>query len=122
MGVATTDLWDLTLSGRPLDAAEFADALQREAAAGQPDFRTRLLIRDALHALAQHWGAAELSSWISRSPAAARLQQLAHADLGPPGFPSLAHRLMDTTRPDTVMQFLRELGVRVRAPLPIRLE
>jgi hypothetical protein len=41
------------------------------------------------------------------------LQDLWKADLGPTGFPSLDHRIMETTKPESVLQFLRELGLQL---------
>lgn len=109
----TSTLWRLALSGRPIDAGDWADALASEGAKPSHDARTRLLIRDGLDALAAHWRRDRVEAWLAAAPA---LRDLWQADVGPPGFPSLPRRLMDATRPDTVLQFLRALGDRVRGP------
>jgi hypothetical protein len=115
-------LWSLALSGQPIDAASLAAAIAREAS--QPpedlDFRTRLLIRDGLNALEAHWGKDKTNDWLVHSASSALLNLILHEDLGEPGFPSLTHRIMETTKPETVLQFLRELGA--NCPQPTRLE
>jgi hypothetical protein len=40
-------------------------------------------------------------------------------DLGPPGFDFAGDRLMDAVRPETVEQYLRELGSQVRGPVRV---
>ena len=66
------------------------------------------------------WGRERLDEWLNSSAAGNALGEIRRADLGNPGFPSLVHRIMDTTRPDVVLQFLRELGL--HCPSPTRLE
>ena len=109
-------LWSLALGGQPIDAAELAAALDDSLSENHPDFRTRLLVRDSLGALGRHWGADRLESWLAERPARAGLERAWRSDLGPPGFPTLRNRIMDATRPDTVLQFFRELGSRLHAP------
>ena len=107
-------LWELTY-GRPhIDALQLAAALEHEVQReSEPDFRTRLLIRDSLEALDQHWGKRQLSEWLMRSPVGERLQAIRCSELGPPGFPTLRVRIMDAVKPELIHQFLRELGVSV---------
>jgi hypothetical protein len=113
MTVVPENLWRLARGGQPVDAAELAAALEQQAGEPEPDFRTRLLVRDSLDALAGHWGRGRLESWLADRPL---LRELWLQPLGPAGFPSLTHRLMDATKPDTVMQFFRDLGDRVAKP------
>jgi hypothetical protein len=110
------DLWTLT-SGRPqIDPERLARAVERQALADGLDFRTRLLIRDSIAALAARWDKVRLSEWLSRSPAAGRLTEIANSDLGEAGFPSLGARIMAATKPEVVLQFLRELGTHLPRP------
>jgi hypothetical protein len=110
----------LALSGQPIDADSLASAIEYEILhAGQGlDFRTRLLIRDSLNALNAHWGSTEINNRLSRC--GQQLNAIRDEDLGEPGFPSLAHRIMESTKSETVLQFLRELGT--NCPQPTRLE
>ena len=116
---ADEDLWSLT-SGRPqIDPERLARAVERQALAGGLDFRTRLLIRDSMAALARRWDQTRLSEWLSRSPAGGRLSEIANSELGETGFPSLADRIMPETKPEIVLQFLRELGTQLSRPAKV---
>jgi hypothetical protein len=112
----------MALGGLPIDADSLARAIQREVSesAGEFDFRTRLLIRDSIDALNVHWGNEKTAAWLARSSHNAILRSIHNSDLGEAGFPSLIHRIMDTTKPETVLQFLRELAL--HCPQPARLE
>ena len=118
MSVATSDLWNLIPGGRQVDPTARAAAIERQVASGDLDFRTRLLIRDSLDALAAYWGDARFSEWLDRSTAGSEIRQIRQADLGEPGFPSLKWRVMNPTRGETIVEFLEELGA--RAPGPAR--
>ncbi len=117
--VQATDLWTLVFQQPQFDPSQLAAAIERQVAQGQLDFRTRLLIRDSLAALATVWEPRRLNEWIEQSPLGEQMGAIARAELGPPGFPSLAQRLMDHTKPEIVLQFLRELGLRVSQPVRI---
>jgi hypothetical protein len=113
MSVASPDLWSLT-QGRPqIDPEALACAVEREVAHDNLDYRTRLLIRDSLDALAHFWGRERLDAWLTRSSRRATLEQIWQSEFERPGFPTLHQRLMDTTKPGTIHQFLRELGAHV---------
>jgi hypothetical protein len=110
---ASCDLWTLTREHQWIDPAELAASLEEQARRGDLDFRTRLLIRDSLESLSQYWGGNRVREWLTRSTQQEVLEQIWQSDLGPAGFPSLRHRIMEPTRPETVLQFLRELGAKV---------
>jgi hypothetical protein len=122
METLDSPLWSMALGGQPIDADSLAAAIETEVSlsAGNLDFRTRLLIRDSLSALDIHWGKETTAAWLARSRSSAALQSIRNTDLGEAGFPSLTHRIMDTTKPETVLQFLRELAI--HCPQPARLE
>ena len=109
------DLWALALSGHPIDISLLVAALDG-AVAGRAnadlDFRTRLLVRDGLNALAFKWNTSRVEKWIGESANPKLLAGIWHEPLGAAGFPSLQGRLMETTKPEIVLQFLRELGMR----------
>jgi hypothetical protein len=119
MPVASPNLWDLTF-GRPwVDPDDLGSALEAEVIQRDLDFRTRLLIRDSLDALARFWGAQRFEAWLGSSPVGPRLRSIHSSDLGPSGFPTLNQRVMNTLRPQTVLEFLRELGSRLSSPAQI---
>lgn len=120
MAVAESDLWQLTRAAPQIDPERLATAVEREVAKQDLDFRTRLLIRDSVDALERHWGPQRLKAWLSRSPASTRIEAIRREDLGTAGFPSLAARVMETTAPEQILQYLRELGSRVHRPTRLR--
>ena len=107
-------LWDLTFGAPHIDPDDLADAVARELDPGvlhAADHRTRLLLRDALVALRSRWGEDRFGEWVAHSTSR---RDAAGAVLAEPferiGFPSIGQRLMNATRRDTVLAFLRELG------------
>jgi hypothetical protein len=92
------DLWTLTRQRQWIDPAELAAAVEQQVSGADLDFRTRLLIRDSLDALESHWGPERARQMIASSDQWSKLEEIRRSDLGPPGFPSLPHRLMETTR------------------------
>ena len=121
MPVIQENLWSLATAGQPIDASALAAALENEAGEPELDFRTRLLIRDSLNALAGHWGDERLEKWLRACQAGDLLRRVWRADLGPAGFPSLTHRIMDAIQPDVVVRFLRHLGSRLATPAKIEI-
>src|SRR2546430_7972461 len=99
------DLWPLALGSAQIDPAELAAAIERELSLPVLDFRTRLLIRDALAALEHVWGRPRFENWFAHLPSPGRVQAIAREDLGVPGFPSLRTRLMEPTKPEIKFQF-----------------
>lgn len=110
------DLWQLVLHAQWIDPADLETAIERELLQPSPDFRTRLLIRDSLSALRSSLGSDCVDRWLRQSRFGADLDKLECSELGPVGFPSLAHRIMQATKSETVQQLLRELGMTIRMP------
>jgi hypothetical protein len=121
MPVAEHDLWSLTAGQPQIDPDRLAAAVEREASLDGLDFRTRLLIRDSVDALARRWGPERLAAWLERTPAQDCIRRIIGEEFGPAGFPSLGRRLMEQTQPDTVLQFLRELGSQTRRPTRVHI-
>ena len=119
MTAAAPPLWDLTFGRPEIDPTDLAAAIEREASQPDLDFRTRLLVRDSLNALQKRWGEQRMSQWLDRSAQGASLLSIWKSDLGPAGFPALERRLMEATRPQTVRQLLRELGMHLARPTRI---
>jgi hypothetical protein len=119
--VQTRDLWSLVLDQLYVDPNELADAIKDQVAQKPLDYRTRLLIRDGVEALNEHWGAARLKRWLTHCPRRGEIEAIRQEDLGPPGFPFLAEQIMEPTRPETINQFLRELGTQVHRPVRLQI-
>lgn len=108
------DPWALVW-GRPyIDGDTLAAALTDDLLRNpDPDFRTRLLVRDAGRALRSFWGARRFSRWLAGNPAAGHLREILAEDLGEPGFPHIRRRLVDGVGLTQVKQIFDLLGRRV---------
>lgn len=116
MTVAPPDLWSLTPGGRQIDPVALTNAIERQVESGDLDFRTRLLIRDSLNALSGYWGPERVGGWLERCRVGEQVRTIWDEPLGEPGFPSLSGRVMEPTRAESVIEFLEELGGRLRTP------
>jgi hypothetical protein len=117
---AQPDLWSLVTGAPWIDPEALLAAIEREATKPGHDFRTRLLLRDALAALRRRWGGERLDARLT--PAARSLaQHLSKEPLGDPGFPTLETRMSDPTRPESILEFLRDLGSRLTTPAIVNL-
>src|SRR5262249_48370415 len=113
MPVLAIDLWSLT-RGRPeVDPADLAAAIQEEAGRARLDYRTRLLTRDSVAALRDHWGDEKFANWLSACPSRNRIEAIRQEPFERPGF-SLEGRLMEKTDPEAIRQYLRDLGARLQ--------
>ncbi|HZZ45120.1 MAG TPA: DUF6036 family nucleotidyltransferase [Tepidisphaeraceae bacterium] len=109
MTQAVDELWAVARGGAGVDAGELAAAIEETVGSGEVlDYRTRLLVRDALAALEGYWGEEKFSAWRNRMAISA-LDQEGDEE----GFPSLGRRLMDAVTPEVVLEFLRELSLHV---------
>ena len=116
MPATSQDLWGLTFGKRWIDAEAMAAAVESQVEREDLDFRSRLLIRDSLEALAKHWGAVRFRTWLDNCRVRETLDQIGRSDLGPPGFHFLQERLMESLRPETILDFLQELGSNLSRP------
>jgi hypothetical protein len=110
------DLWALALDQPQIDPDDLAAAIEREVGKGDLDFRTRLLIRDSVESLRRFWGEEKTSAWLAEAKAGDRIAAIVKGDLGPPGFSLLDRRIMPNTRSETIIAFLRELGLVLSQP------
>lgn len=108
-----SELWDLVWGKPAIDAAQLAAAIEREAGREDLDYRTRVLIRDASRALEEYWGGERHRRWLGRMATQCDPRAIGIATSGPAGFPYIRERLMERTTPDTIRQFLRDLGSRI---------
>lgn len=116
MPTRSKDLWGLVLDGYQVDPEELAHAIGEQAGHGPLDFRTRLLIRDSIATLRNYWGSERFDNWLASSPVRERLEAIRQQDLGGVGFPFLEQQVVETTKPETIKQLLRELGSHLHQP------
>jgi hypothetical protein len=116
MSAAVDTLWNLT-TGRPqISPVALGAAISACMEDRNLDFRTRLLIRDSLDALENHWGRQRLDDWLNSISNPKISEDVRAWDLGRIGFPSLESRFMEPIQAQTVRQFLEDLGAHVRKP------
>jgi hypothetical protein len=115
------DLWSLVWGKPEVDPVALAKAIEGELERNSsPDFRTRLLIRDSTEALEQYWGKERLEKWLMGSRVRGKLQNIRQEKLGRRGFPFLREQIVERTDPETIKQFLRELGAQIPGPLRLQ--
>jgi hypothetical protein len=120
MVAGTKDLWSL-VQGRPeVDPSDLAEAVEAQARREPLDYRTRLLIRDSVEALRTYWGEQRLEAWLAARPSGRRIKGICGESFEHPGFPSLRDRIVEKTDPETVRQYLRELGSQLHRPAPMQ--
>jgi hypothetical protein len=88
-------------------AAAIAEDLRRTP---EPDFRTRLLVRDAARALRDFWGRQRFVRWLAQCPAGKKIRDILREDLGEPGFPNVRRRLVASVKPTQIQQIFDLLG------------
>ncbi|HYV36028.1 MAG TPA: DUF6036 family nucleotidyltransferase [Gemmataceae bacterium] len=114
------DLWSLVLDRHEVDPDQLVEAIEDQVRRGDLDFRSRLLIRDSLNALQQHWDPQRLAAWLKSCPKSDEIHGIWKEDFGEVGFPSLTRRIVETTRPETIQQMFREIGQKIHPRKPIR--
>jgi hypothetical protein len=114
-------LWDLALHHTHIDPQDLTVAIERQVRQRDLDYRSCLLIHDALEALQAYWGPERIRQWLAQSAFRAEIERIWSDKYDDDvGFPSLRARVMDITRPETVRQFFREVGLSLRKPVQIQ--
>jgi hypothetical protein len=112
--VQVADLWTLARLRPHVDPHDLTVAIERQIAAKDLDYRSRLLIRDSVDALKDYWGPAKFAEWFDRSPMRSDIESICGEEFDKVGFPSLRKRVMDRTTPDQIRQYLEKLGQKLR--------
>src|SRR5262249_15476666 len=91
----TADPWKLVWGQPYIDSRRLAAAIEKDLQENaSPDFRTRLLVRDAVRALRGFWGAGKFRRWLAASRVASRIDAILSEGLGKPGFRNIRRRLV----------------------------
>ncbi len=120
MSTRTKDLWTL-VDQHHIDPTELADAICDQLAEESLDYRTRLLIRDGVEALRSYWGSQRLAAWKAACPFREKLEAICREDFERVGFPFLKEQVMEPTKPETIRQVLREIGMEISKPVSVAL-
>jgi hypothetical protein len=117
MPVEAKDLWSLALDHLQVDPDDLVEAIEDQVRRGDLDYRSQLLIHDSLEALQLRWGPERLQRWLLQCPHREQIKAIWTAHYDEVGFPSLRRRVVETTRPEQVKQFFRELAQHVQHPV-----
>ncbi len=108
------DPWELVWGQPYIDSDRLAAAIEADLRHRRdPDFRTRLLVRDAATALRSFWGPRRFARWLRESEAGDRIRRILREDLGEPGFPSIEKRLVMSTNERQLERIFDLLGQRI---------
>ena len=105
------DPWRLVWGQPFIDSRTLASAIEQELAqSADPDFRTRLLVRDAVVALRDYWGLRRFAQWLAVSPVGSQVDEIMHEELGEPGYSTIRGRLVDSIDSTQLGQVFELLG------------
>lgn len=108
------DPWRLVWGQPYIDSATLAAAIENDLQQQpQPDYRTRLLLRDAAEAIRSYWGDAKFRRWLSASPVHERLRSILSESFPETGFPSIRRRLVDSIGENQIKQIFTLLGEKI---------
>jgi hypothetical protein len=124
MSQAPTDLdpWRLVWGQPFIDCGTLALAIEQDLERNhEPDFRTRLLVRDAAVAIRSYWGARKFNEWLATSPAGGQVSAILDEDLGKTGFPAIRRRLVDTVDLTRISRIFDLLGRAIHGPVEVHI-
>jgi hypothetical protein len=114
------DPWRLVWGQPYIDCNTLAAAIVSDLQCNpQPDYRTRLLVRDAVQAILWFWGAAKFQRWLAASPVRERLRAILKEQFPETGFPSIRRRLVNSIGENEVKQIFTLLGQSVHERIEV---
>ena len=119
---SSLDPWKLVWGQPYIDSRTLALAIEQDLERDTcPDFRTRLLVRDAAVALRSYWGAKKFSRWLADSPIGERIREILMEELGETGFPTIRRRLVASVNSSEIRQIFDLLGRGIRGPIEVHI-
>jgi hypothetical protein len=116
------DPWKLVWGQPYIDCQTLALAIEQDLERNrEPDFRTRLLVRDATTAIRSYWGVRKFSRWLAGSPAGARIRAILDEDLGQTGFPAIRRRLVESIDLTRLRRIFDLLGRAIHGPVEVHI-
>lgn len=114
------DPWRLVWGQPYIDSNQLCQAIERELLLNvKPDFRTRLLIRDAVAALQSFAGEEKFASWLTESRVQESVTAIMKEELGEPGFHNIRERLVENIERSQLAQLFELLSKRVKTKTEI---
>ena len=116
------DPWQLVWGQPYIDSRTLAAAIEQDLGRnGQPDFRTRLLVRDAAAAIRSFWGPRRFTRWLSANPVAPMIRAILDEELGESGFTSIRRRLVNSIDFPQIRQIFEILGRGIDGPVEVHI-
>jgi hypothetical protein len=114
------DSWELVWGQPHIDAARLARAIELDLEqTPAPDFRTRLLVRDAARAMQAFWGARKFNQWLANSSIEGKVRTILKEDLGEAGFPFIRRRLVASIGSTEIKQIFDLLGRQIHERIEV---
>ncbi len=114
------DPWRVVWGQPHIDSSTLAAALEDDLRFNpRPDYRTRLLVRDAAEALRSFWGPSKFARWLSASPAAEQIRAILSESFDETGFPHIRRRLVDSIGSTQIKQIFTLLGQNVHERIEV---
>jgi Nucleotidyltransferase of unknown function (DUF6036) len=116
------DPWALVWGQPYIDSQTLATAIEDDLQCNpHPDFRTKLLVRDAAKAIKSFWGPKRFGRWLEKSPAGETISALLKENLGQIGFHFIRRRLVASVGRDQIEQILELLGRRIHERVEVNI-
>jgi len=117
---AKDDPWTLVWGQPYIDAEQLIAAIEKDLNIDlQPDFRKRLLVRDAARAVRSFWGSDKFLQRLEQSPAKEQIQMIMEESLGKQGYRYIRRRLVTSIHRDQVEQVFQMLGSMIQQHLDV---
>jgi hypothetical protein len=116
----TPDAWQLVWGQPHIDSATLVAAIEAELQQNlHPDYRTRLLVRDAMKAIRSFWGARKFARWLNSSQVAECIRAILDEPLAEEGFPYIRRRLVNSIQSAQIEQIFTLLGQAVHERIEV---
>ncbi|HEY9681567.1 MAG TPA: DUF6036 family nucleotidyltransferase [Oculatellaceae cyanobacterium] len=111
--------WELVRGQPYIDDGQLRSAIEGTVLnEGSLDFRTRLLIRDSVHALRSFQGR-EFDLWLAASPAKNKIEKILSEKFDEPGYPTIRKRLVSRIPRSQIEQIFELLGKNIRHKIDV---
>ena len=105
------DPWKLVWGQPYIDCETLVHAIEEDWRQDiQPDFRTRLLVRDSAVAIRSYWGTEKFSRWLEASSVGPQIRAILEEQLGEPGFHAIGKRLVTSIHSRDIHQIFDLIG------------
>ncbi len=105
------DPWALVWGQPYIDCATLVAAIESDLErTPNPDFRTRLLVRDCARAIKSFWGPTKYQRWLTGSRVGRQIRAILREHLGKTGFHAIRSRLVASITKDQLEQVFELLG------------